>query len=121
MNFYEGDPPRHGHRSPAELADDELVSSLRGDFCAMPEAESDDEALAESKRAVPLVLDSGDQPSDAKRGSGSKSSYHARLKRTAENGHPRKFSFDSAEDTALRGSLRAPSQSSPLRFRRSRQ
>ena len=72
MEFYEGDPPRHGHRSPAELADDEILSSLRGDFCAMPEAESDDEALAERNRAVPLVLDSGDQPSDAKRGSGSK-------------------------------------------------
>ena len=99
MEFYEGDPPRHGHRSPAELADDEILSSLRGDFCAMPEAESGYEALTESKRAFPLVLDSGDQPSDAKRGSGSKPSYHARLKRAAENGNPRKFSFDSAEDS----------------------
>lgn len=99
MKFYAGDPPRHGHRSPAELADDEILASLRGDFCAMPEAESDDEALAERKRAVPLVLDSGDQPSDAKRGSGSKPSYYARLKRAAENGNPREFSFDSAEDT----------------------
>jgi hypothetical protein len=101
MKFYEGDPPRHGHRSPAELADDEILASLRGDFCAMPEAESDDEALAERNRAVPLVLDSGDRSSDAKRGSGSKPSYHALLKRAAENGNPREFSFDSAEDTEL--------------------
>jgi hypothetical protein len=60
MEFYEGDPPRHGHRTPAELVDDEIVSLLRGDFCAMPEAESDDERVVESKCAVPLVLDSGD-------------------------------------------------------------
>ena len=99
MRFYEGDPPRHGHRSPAELADDEILSLLRGDFCAKPEAEPDDQAPGERKRAVPLMLDSGDQPSDAKRGSSSKPSYHGRLKRAAENGNPREFSFDSAEDT----------------------
>lgn len=38
MGFYEEKPPRHGHRTPAELAEDELLSALHGDFCGMPEA-----------------------------------------------------------------------------------
>jgi hypothetical protein len=36
MGYYEEAPPRHGHRSPSELAEDELLSSLHGDFCGMP-------------------------------------------------------------------------------------
>jgi hypothetical protein len=35
MGFYEERPPRHGHRTPSELAEDEILSSLHGDFCAM--------------------------------------------------------------------------------------
>jgi hypothetical protein len=54
MKFYEGDPPRHGHRSPAELADDEILASLRGDFCAMPEIRPDDEAPTNRERPVSL-------------------------------------------------------------------
>jgi hypothetical protein len=38
MGYYEERPPRHGHRSPTELADDELLSAIHGDFCGMPEA-----------------------------------------------------------------------------------
>ena len=38
MGFYEEQPPRHGHRTPSELAEDEALSALRGDFCGMPEA-----------------------------------------------------------------------------------
>jgi hypothetical protein len=38
MGFYEEGPPRHGHRTPSELAEDEMLSALHGDFCGMPEA-----------------------------------------------------------------------------------
>jgi len=38
MGFYEERPPRHGHRTPSELAEDEKLSALHGDFCGMPEA-----------------------------------------------------------------------------------
>jgi hypothetical protein len=38
MGFYEEQPPRHGHRNPSELAEDEMLSSIHGDFCGMPEA-----------------------------------------------------------------------------------
>ena len=36
MGFYEDRPPRHGHRSPSEIAEDETLSSLHGRFCAIP-------------------------------------------------------------------------------------
>jgi hypothetical protein len=36
MGFYEDRPPRHGHRSPSELAEDEILSALHGDYCGMP-------------------------------------------------------------------------------------
>lgn len=35
MGYYE-EHPRHGHRTPSELAEDEILSALRGDFCGMP-------------------------------------------------------------------------------------
>ena len=38
MGFYEERPPRHGHRTPSELAEDEILSALHGDFCEMPVA-----------------------------------------------------------------------------------
>ena len=38
MGFYEERPPRHGHRIPSELAEDEMLSAIHGDFCGMPEA-----------------------------------------------------------------------------------
>jgi len=38
MGFYEERPPRHGHRTPSELAEDEMLSAVHGDFCGMPEA-----------------------------------------------------------------------------------
>ncbi|HEY8852639.1 MAG TPA: hypothetical protein VIM36_10685 [Gemmatimonadaceae bacterium] len=37
MGYYEESPPRHGHRTPSELAEDEMLSALHGDFCGMPE------------------------------------------------------------------------------------
>jgi hypothetical protein len=37
MGYYEEMPPRHGHRTPSELAEDEILSALHGDFCGMPE------------------------------------------------------------------------------------
>jgi len=36
MGFYEDRPPPHGHRTPSELAEDAILSALRGDFCGMP-------------------------------------------------------------------------------------
>jgi hypothetical protein len=38
MRFYQDRPPRHGHRTPSELAEDEFLSAAYGDFCGMPEA-----------------------------------------------------------------------------------
>jgi hypothetical protein len=38
MRFYEEGPPRHSHRTPSELAEDEMLSAVHGDFCGMPEA-----------------------------------------------------------------------------------
>ena len=36
MGYYQEEPPRHGHRNPSELAEDELLSSFHGRFCGMP-------------------------------------------------------------------------------------
>jgi hypothetical protein len=36
MGFYEDRPPPHGHRTPSELAEDAILSALRGDFFEMP-------------------------------------------------------------------------------------
>lgn len=36
MGYYAEQPPRHGHRTPSELAEDEILSALHGDFCGMP-------------------------------------------------------------------------------------
>ena len=36
MGFYEERPPRHGHRTPSELAEDEILSAVHGDYCGMP-------------------------------------------------------------------------------------
>jgi hypothetical protein len=36
MGYYEDRPPRHGHRTPSELAEDEILSALHGDYCGMP-------------------------------------------------------------------------------------
>lgn len=36
MGYYEEQPPRHGHRTPSELAEDEILAALHGDFCGMP-------------------------------------------------------------------------------------
>lgn len=34
---HDGGAPRHGHRSPAEIAEDEVLAVLRGDACDVPE------------------------------------------------------------------------------------
>ena len=51
MGFYEERPPRHGHRNPSELAEDEMLSSLHGDFCGMPEAVDATLLAADAERA----------------------------------------------------------------------
>ncbi len=33
MGYYEGGPPRHGHRQPSEIAEDERLSALYSDRC----------------------------------------------------------------------------------------
>jgi len=35
MGYYADGPPRHSHRSPAEIAEDEILAALRGDFCGV--------------------------------------------------------------------------------------
>lgn len=38
MGFYlDGQPPPHSHRTPCELAEDEIFATLRGTLCPMPE------------------------------------------------------------------------------------
>jgi hypothetical protein len=32
----DGVAPRHGHRTPAELAEDEIIAAMRGDGCGVP-------------------------------------------------------------------------------------
>jgi nucleotide-binding universal stress UspA family protein len=39
MGYYPEELPRHGHRNPSELAEDELLSSLHGEFCGLPATE----------------------------------------------------------------------------------
>jgi hypothetical protein len=51
MGFYEEQPPRHGHRNPSELAEDEMLSSIHGDFCGMPEAVDATVLAADAERA----------------------------------------------------------------------
>jgi hypothetical protein len=51
MGFYEERPPRHGHRNPSELAEDEMLSSIHGDFCGMPEAVDATVLAANAERA----------------------------------------------------------------------
>lgn len=53
MGFYEERPPRHGHRTPAELAEDETLSALHGDFCGMPAA-PEELRPAEETACVPI-------------------------------------------------------------------
>jgi hypothetical protein len=36
MGYYGDEPPRHGHRNPSELAEDEMLSAFHGKFCGMP-------------------------------------------------------------------------------------
>jgi hypothetical protein len=39
MGYYGDELPRHGHRSPSELAEDEMISSLHGNVCMPSSAE----------------------------------------------------------------------------------
>jgi len=36
MGYYEERPPRHGHRTPADLAEDERLSALYQEDCREP-------------------------------------------------------------------------------------
>lgn len=36
MGHYDERPPRHGHRTPSELAEDEILAAVHGDYCGMP-------------------------------------------------------------------------------------
>jgi len=58
MGFYEEQPPRHGHRTPSELAEDEILSAVHGDFCSMPATfdEAGPTSDAEAKRSTRVAV-----------------------------------------------------------------
>jgi len=41
MGYYADQPLRHSHRSPAEIAEDDIAAALRGDFCGVMASASD--------------------------------------------------------------------------------
>jgi hypothetical protein len=63
MEFYPDGHPRHGHRTPAELAEDEKLAALRGAFCGVYDpGETDvlpviDRCLVPRERALLLWTD----------------------------------------------------------------
>ena len=58
MGYYEEPPPRHGHRTPAELAEDEKIAAVHGHVCSPRHMEETGPVGIESERhshlAVPL-------------------------------------------------------------------
>jgi len=40
MEYYTDRPPRHAHRTPSELAEDEIFAALRGDVCVQTRIEA---------------------------------------------------------------------------------
>lgn len=59
MGFYlDGQPPPHSHRTPCELAEDEIFATLHGSLCAMPERfkEAGPNDHTECVRRLPYAL-----------------------------------------------------------------
>jgi nucleotide-binding universal stress UspA family protein len=50
MGYYEDSHPRHGHRTPAELAEDEILEALHGNVCVPGHTEDTGPAGTESVR-----------------------------------------------------------------------
>jgi nucleotide-binding universal stress UspA family protein len=55
MGYYEEGPPRHGHRTPTELAEDEMLAAMHGHIC-MPATEQTGPPGVESLRHEHLAL-----------------------------------------------------------------
>ncbi len=56
MGYYEDSHPRHGHRTPAELADDEKLAALHGNVCVPGHVEETGPAGTESVRHTHAAL-----------------------------------------------------------------
>lgn len=55
MGYYEERPPRHGHRTPTELAEDEVLSALEGHVCSPTHTSSTTKKPKERKPTVTTV------------------------------------------------------------------
>lgn len=56
MGFYDDTPPRHGHRSPSELAEDELLAAAHGNVCVPGHLEETGPTGTESVRHTHVAL-----------------------------------------------------------------
>ncbi len=56
MGYYEDSHPRHGHRTPAELAEDEILDALHGKVCVPGHTEETGPAGTESVRHTDTAL-----------------------------------------------------------------
>ncbi len=54
MGYYEGGPPRHGHRQPSEIAEDERLNALYSERC-----HPDRELIKEAPDKNRLILAGG--------------------------------------------------------------
>lgn len=56
MGYYEDSPPRHGHRTPAELAEDEILAAIHGNVCMPGRIEETGPAGTEAVRHTHTAL-----------------------------------------------------------------
>jgi nucleotide-binding universal stress UspA family protein len=56
MGYYEDRPPRHGHRTPSELAEDEILEALHGNVCMPGRIEETGPIGTESVRHTHVAL-----------------------------------------------------------------
>jgi nucleotide-binding universal stress UspA family protein len=56
MGYYEETPPRHGHRTPSELAEDELLGALHGNVCVPGHTRDTGPTATESVRDSHLAM-----------------------------------------------------------------
>jgi nucleotide-binding universal stress UspA family protein len=56
MGYYEEAPPRHGHRIPSELAEDELLAALHGNVCIPGQTRETGPTATESVRYSHLAI-----------------------------------------------------------------
>lgn len=87
MSFDES-APRHGHRTPAELAEDEFIEALRGDasrirFVKRSAPDRHEVVTLHSSRLFPVLRN---QPGDSKRGSSRETADESCLSRAAQRG-----------------------------------